>query len=304
MLTKYILVVLLFVLFPYEARAAVLFSSQADNGVCGQNVATAEWDYTGSSEGVNARMSYQCDTPVPGRSNYYRITTYDLQHDAGNERGIDQINLTLGTTYYTGCWIRFDRINGVDIWHDTGAYPESYDKLWETRGNMRVIVAAGYPDWVETGTDHKFTFGLYLFEPYCSGCIYEQAQPNVSPYSRTSPYMADYERWYSIVIGFTPSNGSTENGRVRLWINGILTSDYQNIKTQDSGSPYISLFMHSTTMAQPSYDAPAHHRKYDNFVLSDSLEDMQSAGLMQDPESGTAPTRKLNNVTGVRVTLH
>src|SRR5574343_82580 len=277
----------------YNANSAVLFQSWAD-GACGANVSTDEWDYTESGEGTDARMSYQCDTPVPGYSAYYRVTTTNLQHDAWNVRYVDQINLTPGNTYYTGCFVRFDRIGGTDIWHEN---TDSYDKLWETRGNMRVIVAVGVPDWAPGDLDdHKFTFGLYLFEPFCSGCMYEQAPPNQSPYSSSNPYVADYEKWYAVVIGFTPSHGSTANGRVRLWINGTLTSDYNNIKTQDSSSPYTDLFTHSPTIAQPAYDGPAHYRKFDGFVYATTIEDMQAAGLMSDPETTSETTRTSTGV--------
>ncbi|MCG3116086.1 MAG: hypothetical protein LLH30_10435 [Candidatus Manganitrophus sp. SA1] len=274
------------------SQAAVLFLSNAESGTCDTAVPTSIWSYTGSGAGITARMSYRCDTPVPnsGRSKYFRIDTVNLQHDSWNVQDVNRFNLTPGVTYYLGGFFRFDRILGLDIWHDGNGVPDSYDKLFEFYNpTARAIIAVGFPDWAQCSNnvcDHHFTFGAYLPFETCSNCIYEQVWPNVAPYSRTNFFLADYGKWYAVVLGFTPSNGSTSNGRLRLWINGILTTDVQNIKTQDSSSPTVTQFMHSGTTAQPAYDAPAHQRKMDHLILSDSLTDIQNAGLMTDPEAG------------------
>lgn len=253
---------------------AVLFSSHADDvtGNDGDTVATSVWDNT--QDGDPKTLVLKTDTPVPGRSKYFRIQLGASPQSAWMVKETT-VNLSVGTEYYLACFLRFDRISGNSIWHDTGAYPESYDKLVELWGTTRCIITAGYPDWAETGTAGKFSFGGYGFEPQCtSGCPYEQVEPNVSPYSRTAPYLADYERWYAVVAGWTPSNGGTENGRFRLWINGVNTLDLNNIKTQDGTSPSISQFTYSPTIAQPTYDAPAHYRKFDGFVFASSSSDV------------------------------
>jgi hypothetical protein len=73
---------------------------------------------------------------------------------------------------------------------------------------------------------------------------------------------------------------------LQLWINGVKTTDVQNIKTQDTTAPYVETFMYGGTTAQPAYDAPAHTRKIDHMIFADSLADIQNAGLMSDPEAG------------------
>ena len=270
-----------------NASASVLFSSYASGGTCGQNVSQSIWDPTISSEYPRSQISYQCATPVTGHTKYFQITTVNNQHDGANEYD-PNIPLTIGHEYYFGLFTRFDRINGVSVWHDSGSDPESYDKAFEATNGTRVLVAVGYPDWVGTGIPGHFTFGLYVFEPYCSsGCIYEQVEPNSSGYTRNNPFVANYEQWYSVVIGLVPSNGNVHNGRVQMWVNGILTHDYQNVKTQDSTSPaWNTLFVGGTTYAQPTYDSKAHIRKFDSIIVADSVTDMQNAGLMSDPQSG------------------
>lgn len=272
---------------------AVLWEAVAEGGTLDAAVATSVFDATGSANYPNSLMYYKNDTPVPstGATKYFRITTVNNQSEAGNLHDIAQINLTPGTRYLLGAFLRFDRIGAVDIWHDSGATPDSYDKCVEFNGTIRGIIATGNPDWVTTGVEDKFTFGIYFGEPHCTACNYEQVEPNVSPYTRNAPYLADYEKWYALVLGVTPSTGgSNANGRLELWVNGTKTHDYQNVKTQDSATPYVNLFYYSPTIAQPTYDGPAHYRKSDQFTFANDIQDMIDLGLMGDPEVAAGPS--------------
>jgi len=229
-------------------------------------------------------------------------------HDAWNQHLIPTVNLTTGSTmYYLGMHVRIDRINGVDVWHDSNSYngvgytagdePNSYDKFFEFYNNIRFIIAVGFPDWMigqcsGATCDHKFTFSLYsAFETCSSGCIAqtppysEQTRPNYGGYSNTNPFLVDYEKWYSVVIGVIPNTTGQQNGAVKFWINGIQTHNFTNVKTQDDASPFVERFMLYGTMSQPGYNIPKHTRKIDNLMFSDSLTDMQNAGLMSDPEA-------------------
>lgn len=277
---------------------AVLFSSYADDvaGNDGDTVSTDVWDNT--EDGDPKTLVLKTDSPVPGRTKCFRIQLGDSPQSSYMEKGVS-INLTPASEYYMGIYLRFDRIGGNAIWHDTGAYPDSYDKLVQLWGTTRALITAGFPDWAESGTEGKFTFGAYGFEPQCtSGCPYEQVEPNVSPYGRTSYYLAEYERWYAVVLGWTPSNGGTENGRMRLWINGVNTLDLQNIKTQDSTSPAISLLGYGVTIAQPTYDAPPHYRRFDGFVIASSYSDMSA--FLRNPYGSVS---KVDGSTGISKVL-
>lgn len=280
------------------SEATVLFLSNAESGTCNTGVSTSLWDYTGSGGPggpAAAQMFYRCDTPVPnsGRSKYFRVDTVNLMQGAWNVRQVSQINLTPGVTYYFGAFFRFDRIAGLDIWHDTNQ-PDSYDKLFEFDGNIRWIILAGFPNSGYLGSyDQKFTFDLYSSPTYCSSCGSNEKRANVSPYGGNNPFLADYGKWYAVVMAYTPSSGgSATDGKVELFINGIKTTSLSQ-KTQDTTSPFINQFQYSGTIAQPGYDSPAHFRKMDYFILSDSLTDVQNAGLMSDPEAG-APSPPTN----------
>lgn len=214
------------------------------------------------------------------------------QHDSYNEKSVSQIPLTPGTTYYLAGFTRVDRINGINAYHVVDGSPDnSYDKHIEFSGSARALIQQGFPDWATCSGGNcvgKFTFGPYLAFETCTSCIYEQVEPNVSPYTRNNFILADYGKWYAVVLGFTPSNGATADGRLQFWVNGIKTHDYQNIKTQDSGTPYVDAIRLDGTLAQNFYDAPAQLRKVDYIIFSDSLTDIQNAGLMEDPEAAAS----------------
>lgn len=305
-------VFLIWLVWPSLAQATILASSPA-SGTCGTAVPTTDWIYAVSGESPDNRLYFRCATPVTGRTTYYQNDFLLGMLDAYNEHSISTVNMTPGTTYYMGMFVRYERIGGTDVFHDGNGFPNSSDKLFEMNGNTRILVNSGFPDWADCGTggacDHHFTFGIYLSPSTCTGCIYEQIEPNVSPYDRTNFVLGNYERWYALVAGFTPSSGgAATNGRYRLWVNGVLTHDYQNIKTQDSTTPYLDVMRWSGTVAQPAYDAPSHYRQFDYFLFSDSLTDVTNAGLMSDPEAGGgggggSPTQEpimfISNATGM-----
>lgn len=289
---------------PFYANAAVLFQSNAESGTCDTAVATSVWDYTESGDGSNSRAWYRCATPVTsvGHSKYFQINGVDGQHDAWNQHDVS-ITLTPGTEYFLGWFHRIDRIGGIDFYHDGDGEPNSYDKSLAIRGSgLRWMIATGFPDWATCSggaCNGHYSFGIYQGDS-CSGCIYEQVEPNYSPYSRSNMFLADYERWYAVVIGITPNSSGSTNGRLRMWINGIQTHYYPNIKTQDSTSPAVSAFEFFGTWAQPAYDAKAHYRKIDQITLTNSLADITAAGLMSDP-AGTGGTTAPTAATGLTI---
>lgn len=287
---KRFLLTLCLLLVAAPAWSTVLFSRIADDtGTVNTAVATTVWDHTGSGETPDNRFFYRNSTPVPGHTLYFQNDFLLGMLDAYNiTENFTQIDLTVGQTYYFGAFFRFDRINDNDIWHDTSA-PDSYDKLLEFDGTIRWMFIAGFANGSYFGSyDHHFTFDLYSSPVFCTNCGINDGEQkaNVSPYDANNPYLCDYGRWYAVVMAYTPSSGgAATNGLVELWINGTKTTSLAQ-KTQDSTTPNIFRFAYSGTVAQPSYDAPAHTRKLDHVIFATSLTDMQNAGLMSDPEAG------------------
>lgn len=222
------------------------------------------------------------------------------QHDSWNQRHLTQINLTPGTEYFYGFQVRFEKINDLDIWWEQAVANDDYSssKLGEINGNLRILITAGFDDWARgtglTLEDH-FTFHFYISDAHCTGggCLPSSVLPNLSPWGQDNFFLGDYSKWYSICLGFTPSNGATNTGRLRYWINGVAISDYNNIQTQDSSSPYVDQFGVLPTQAQPAYDAPAHRVLLDNFMFASTQQEVIDAGLMEDPEEGAGAAYSL-----------
>ncbi|MGB4942972.1 MAG: hypothetical protein WBO92_02570 [Candidatus Moraniibacteriota bacterium] len=281
------------------SRAAVLFDVNPDDSPTACNGAvpgTGEWDYRGGS--INGQFYVRCDTPVPGTTKYYRVDTVNLQHDSYNIADFGgQIALSSSTTYYFGGFFRFDKVAGQDIWHD-GAQADSYDKMFELYGGangssdptaFRALITAGWHyGYYNQAHDGKYTYGAYLSPGACDTrppCEYELVGANVSPYGQNNPYVADYGKWYAVVMSVKPSTGLVANGLIEVFING--TKIYSQVgATQNGTIPDVESFQYTGTTAQPAYDAPAHLRKLGRVMLTNSLSDITTAGMMQDPESG------------------
>lgn len=198
-----------------------------------------------------------------------------------------------GETFYLGGFFRFDRVGGRNIWAST----DSFDKLWELGGNgggnsTRWGIGVGrhgnFSNWDSANT--------YTYDVWCADSVFDACEVpgnndwdhkphNTGGYTASNPYECFYERWYAVVIAVTMS--TTSSGLVELFINGTKVHSSARI-TMDSGSSSSSSALHGT-IAQPSYDAPDHYRRADKLMLTDSLTDIQNAGLMEDPESGESP---------------
>lgn len=204
-----------------------------------------------------------------------------------------------GTALYVAAIVRFERISGNDIWHDSSDGEESCDKLFEIYGSFRYVVHAGWNGMYDctsiSGCDHHFTFNVYLAEQNETQNVYLQFDAgttdrtfhNVSPYSRTAPMLCNYERWYSVVLGVVPR--TTNDGAVRMWVNGTKIIEATSCITADSGAQVTGLLMNGT-IAQVAYDAPAHKRQFDHFIMTDSWQDIIDGGYLNDPEVSSKRT--------------
>jgi len=197
-----------------------------------------------------------------------------------------------GQTYYLGGFFRFDRVGGRNVWAST----DSFDKLWEFGGNgpdhsLRWGIGAGrHGNFTSWDSSDTFTFDIWCADSVFDACEvpasndWDHKPANANGYSASNPYECQFERWYAVVIAVTVStNGTT--GRIQQWINGTQIYDAQHI-TRDTGITSSDGTVLHGTIAQGSYDAPDHYRRADKLMLSDSITDLQNAGLFGDPEAG------------------
>lgn len=310
-MTRFIFSVLLLFVFAVPAGATTwvnVSAEAASTGTVIENLTSLDgytWTceaYPSLSLGQATVTAAPLTAPLGTKYLQWHIVDGDVpdnedRHGAGPSCNLGSaITLSAGTTYYLGVFVRFQRVGGVSKWR---SYYD-YDKMIGMNGNgFRWLIEAGWPGLDEiTYSAGKFTFTLSVAKSVVpSWPHYDHLYPNQSPYGSTNPPYCDYEKWYAVVIGVTAYANSS--GRVRLWVNGGLTSDWSG-QTMESGGQ-ISFIEHFGTINQPGYDSPEHYIQMDGIILTDSMDTITTAGLMQDPESGS---RKLQNVTGVRVTLH
>lgn len=195
-----------------------------------------------------------------------------------------------GETFYLGGFFRFDRVGGRNPWSSS----DSFDKLWEFGGNggahsTRWGIGSGrHGNFSGWSSADVFTFDIWCADSVFDACEvpgnsdWDHKPHNAGGYTNSNPYECEYGRWYAVVIAVTMS--TTSSGNVKLYINGTLVHDSNRI-TMDSGSSSSSGQLHGT-IAQSDYDAPDHYRLADKLMLTDSLTDIENAGLMEDPEAG------------------
>jgi hypothetical protein len=232
----------------------------------------------------------KCTTGYTGAGRCTSSGNEDLVSiSAFTDIGIPAHNIVDGRTYYLGAFVRYDRINGRDVWLDSGT-PNSWDKTLEFRGrNFRWGIGVGAPQGNYTMTDHKFTFDLWCADTGFTGCQTggnaDHKLQNDNGYDAGTPFLADYERWYAVVIKVTAS--TSMSGVAELFVNGIRTTNRTSQVTYTSGGTITDIEMWGT-IGQAEYATPAHYIFMDRILMSDSLTDMQSAGLMRDPNQSAS----------------
>lgn len=301
-----------FILISQVSQATVFYSTSAESLQCNSQISDAMrvdgrvWDLF-SGDAAFPFPNVRCDFATPAGTNYIRwqtkcagtandrCTPANNSSSTTNQAGIEiLLNSTTpvaGSTYYLGAFFRFDRIANLDVWKDTNTTDgnaDSFDKLMEIGCggcDFRWGIGSGWPSGNHVAVDHKFTFDAWCADTAFVGCQSnnnaDHKKQNASGYSATNPFLADYERWYAVVLAVTLSNNAN-TGRVRLYVNGTPIIDKTNVTMGPSAvSDRVVL---NGTIAQPSYDVPAHYRYVDNILFTDSLTDIQNARLMSDPQ--------------------
>lgn len=215
-------------------------------------------------------------------------------------RPILNYTVTEGEVLYMGYQLKLERIGGADIFHDggnTGQNQQSGDKGIEMiaidSSDFRWVISEGQWDSMCWNTDHKWSIWLgnptNHFNPTIE--FVSAIRPNAGGYgvscggSLTDGPQLDYDRWYNIVGVFKMSDDSPKDGYVKIYVNGTLIIDYTGIQvTNTNTGANIGLCCTEIggTIAQAAYDAPAHTRYHDEFIIATSAADV--AFLMVDPE--------------------
>ncbi|NOZ37451.1 MAG: hypothetical protein GXP11_05175 [Gammaproteobacteria bacterium] len=190
------------------------------------------------------------------------------------------ISNVMGKTFYLAWYFNFSRINGKDIWHETGA---SGDKGLEIVGSgIRWVLGRG--QWGNMlNKDHHYTIfagnpSYHLNRKLEINDIYVQ---NQSGYYSANTMQLPYDQWHSAVVALKIASDNT--GSFTAYINGVKIIEYTNIKTAANDNPTITDIALGGTIAQGNGapDAPAHNRRFDALLLTDSWQDIIDGGYLK-----------------------
>jgi hypothetical protein len=300
---KIILIILIFLFGIFglagRSQAAQYFYFDAESGTVGSALPNPPFCQK-ECTGLGSKGTYQTIGGTPQGTKYYQWQTVANQLEARTV--IDSPSMpvacSLGTTYYLAYYFNFSRINNLDIWHISG---QSADKGVEMDGyGIRWVVSRGsWETYLVNNQDHHYTIwlGNPTFHLNSELEIVDALVTNQNGYSRSNPIQLHYEHWYSIVMGVKMATDNT--GVVTVWLNGQKVIEYTNIKTAAYISPTIDVLTINGTIAQPAYDAPAHYRRFDAFMLTDNWQDIIDGSYLQAP--GTSDTTPPAAPSGVSV---
>ena len=266
-----------------SSYATVYFEFDAENGLCdGSDLPNPPfWTREEAKRG-----NVSCDSSPQG-DQHFEFPTVDNQDGAFTEIHVNQgnpISDINGKTFYVAWYFNFTRINGEDIWHETGS---SGDKGVEIVGSgIRWDVGRGH--WgssTMTNLDHHYTiFGgnptYHLNRDLEISDTYVQ---NQSGYNANNTMQLRYDNWHAAVMAVKIASDNT--GSYTVYINGEKIIEYLNIRTSGNDNPTIADIYLGGTIAQPALDAPAHLRKFDALLLTDNWDDVVYGGYVKaDPK--------------------
>ena len=207
---------------------------------------------------VNSSTAYNNRTPVKGDNFFQYHWTAANYGDSSMQNALAYAayqnmpyTFTEGETLYTAWYERFYPIAGTAIFTFT---PATYggDKGIELNGDIRWIASRGVGDgWGFSGlTETQFTTwlgnpnwhynrtGNPNYADYTVETASDVIRPNQNGYSMSNPFVMEYDKWYSRVMAIKLSSNYND-GRIRHWINGILTTDWDLVKTCDASTGVI-----------------------------------------------------------------
>ncbi len=279
-----IMFLLLFVVYA-PAHATVYFYYDAENGTVGNGVPREPNGVDICTQGCTSTGSDATVQSAGGAgqgSQYFQWVTTDNQPSAYTEivnHNTFPMPVSLGTTYYLAFFFNFTRINGLDIWHETGGSGDKGVEIYGASG-IRWSISFGHWGPIADNQDHRYTLWLsnardQLNPEQQTGEIFVL---NQNGYSAANPLQLQYERWYSAVMAIRIASDKT--GYAAVWIDGLKIAEYNNVRTVVDSSAIIGFIAMNGTIAQPAYDAPAHIRKFDALMLTDNWQDIINGGYL------------------------
>lgn len=278
-------------LLPIESKATIIYLANFESETCNNNITDAVtpvdgklWDILMENP-INPLPVVTCTGPVTnGGSKFVRWTNGADQHDNLIEiLGLGTTSLTEGSKWYMATFARISKTTSSDVYLSNN----SFDKFLEFRGTgLRWGIGAGY----QNGNYPNYHAGQFIWDVWCAASAVTNCEtsgggpdhkiPNVSPYSASTPFYANYGQWYAIVIAITMKSDNT--GLIEMWVNGVKTHNITQ-NTMNAGATIVSM-MAQGTIGQPLYTSSPHTRDIDRWILTNDVNDITV--YMSDPEAG------------------
>jgi hypothetical protein len=184
--------------------------------------------------------------------------------------------------YYYAFFVRFDRRDGRDIWHDGEG--DSFDKAFEVIGEgIRWVIHFG--NHAMRLPKHRFSCHLSNASYHLNRALerYDGFYQNHDDLSRPhssqhNSIPLEYEKWHAVVFKLKWATDNT--GEVVLWVNGKKVLAYQGIQTAKPPGTFERLQLWGT-IAQPGYDAPPHLRSVDALLFTDQWQRIADLGYLK-----------------------
>ncbi len=211
-------------------------------------------------------------------------------------KGVMPFNITLGKTYYLAYFFNYTETNGAEVYRTNIGSQQCFDKGEEMVGNgLRWCFMKG--SWTPEQNLPSHTWTIWTSNPnYHLNPVeyYDMYLPNASGYSLSKWVKLQPGQWHSAVLAVKMAQDNT--GSVAVYINGIQTHNYANIKTVATGvTPTIDRIVMHGTFCQPAYNTNAHVKNYDAMILTDNWQDIINGGYLSAstlppaPADGSAP---------------
>ncbi len=280
---KSIIITLLFLFVAYTpAHATVYLNLNAEEGTVGTTVPNPPFCQTPCG-GLGALATYQSNGGTPQGSKYYQWQTVNNQTEHRTEvfpTGGSITNI-MGKTFYLAYYFRFDRINGLDIWHEGTTIQSASKEVYIWGSYLRWGIMYGQWESHASNQDHRYSVYVIDSNTYNLNSeikVVDTYVQNQNGYSTTNQIQLQYEQWHSAV--FVVKIASDKTGLFTLYIDGVKVYEINNIQTVANNSPTIDLLNLGGTLAQPAYDAPAHISKWDAYILTDNWQDVVNGGYL------------------------
>lgn len=260
-----------------DANASVYFDSDAEEYACNSTLPISPF----STDIAAYRGTVSCDLSPEGNK-HVDFTTVDNQTNTYTKLAGPNMPIlnAEGKTYYLAYYFNFTRIDGKNIWDETAG--QSGDKGVEIYGNgIRWVLSRGYwGTFKNVMADHYVLWpGNPSFHIDSSIEVNDSILPNVNGYNANNPAQVKYDQWHSVVFALKVASDNT--GSITVYVNGIKTFEYLNTQTAAFSNPTIDKLRLGGTIRQPTYNAPAHHRKFDKILLTDDWQDIIDAGFIK-----------------------